>query len=579
MARLLPGQLAEIVWAETKRLGFGRPDGSGDINDVRRLVAQLAAAKEGAGFDRREALPLTTDPMYGETARGIMAIVDEAKDAQESQSRVIIWRASTDGSRPYPSTQPPPPPPWSTIAPAAIMHRLRHALPDGRIVDVFSRAPLPAGDDGPVFVNALTGTGVPRGDPLTRAGADTAAPPNPYRKLAWALGMGGIVLLVLGGVMSAWSGRSIGGARNLLATDSPPLQAQLLEKIHAFCLEGVKQLPSGPQAAACKELSLSEDKIPDGQTTAILAAAKACPGDVSRGACSTIWRAAVAVDQDQSWKSAYFPLLNSAAAYLAGPSPSAGSSSVLVPFLIIVVGIAGLVIALGLGTKQRVAGVWIDTRYRVSLARAQVTLWTVVALAGYAALTMFNIGFATFLGSAADLAGYHAFPLIPASVAAALGIAAGSPMISALILPTKDKSQLPYEIRGGDADLSKRGVPFFGAASEGLDKRDSPAQASLADVFMGEERANADTVDVSRLQNVVITITLVLGFFSILVEMTSVITAKAIFEASKDRAVFTSLPELGATFTSLLFVSHATYLVSKAHDATPPKPDSQVGSP
>jgi hypothetical protein len=56
------------------------------------------------------------------------------------------------------------------------------------------------------------------------------------------------------------------------------------------------------------------------------------------------------------------------------------------------------------------------------------------------------------------------------------------------------------EIRGGDADLRKRGVPLFGAESAGLDNRDSPAAASLTDVFMGEENANADTVD---LQNVV----------------------------------------------------------------------------
>jgi hypothetical protein len=139
-------------------------------------------------------------------------------------------------------------------------------------------------------------------------------------------------------------------------------------------------------------------------------------------------------------------------------------------------------------------------------------------------------------------------------------------MLSALILPTKDQAgtNVNFEIRGGDADPQKRGLPFFGAQSPGLDKRDSPADASLADVFMGEENANANTVDVARLQNVVITITLVLGFFSLLIGLMSSPTAAAMMAAKG--AVFTSLPELGATFTSLLLASHATYLVAKTYD-------------
>jgi hypothetical protein len=180
---------------------------------------------------------------------------------------------------------------------------------------------------------------------------------------------------------------------------------------------------------------------------------------------------------------------------------------------------------------------------------------------------MFNIGFAGIVASSADLATYQAFPGIPASIAAALGVATVSPMLSALILPTKDQAgkDLEFKINGGTTDLRKRGVPFFGAESAGLDKRQSAALASIADIFMGEEKANADTVDVARLQNVVITITLVLGFFSLLIGMTSNITAPALLGANG--AVFTTLPEVGTAFTSLLIASHATYLVAKAFDA------------
>jgi hypothetical protein len=82
---------------------------------------------------------------------------------------------------------------------------------------------------------------------------------------------------------------------------------------------------------------------------------------------------------------------------------------------------------------------------------------------------------------------------------------------------------------------------------------------------MGEENANSDTVDVARLQNVLITITLVFGFFSLLLEWMSDIKMVTMLNARE--AIFQSLPQLSATFTSLLGLSHATYLISKSHDA------------
>jgi len=56
--------------------------------------------------------------------------------------------------------------------------------------------------------------------------------------------------------------------------------------------------------------------------------------------------------------------------------------------------------------------------------------------------------------------------------------------------------------------------------------------------------------------------------------MMSSITATAMLGAKG--AVFTTLPELGTAFTSLLFASHATYLVAKAHD---PKDQKPAGKP
>src|SRR5215472_14161468 len=96
---LLAGELAEIVWAETKALGPAPSNGTGNLNGVRRLVAFLAASTAGAGFDRRDPLPSVDDRQHGETARAVMLIAEEAKAAVGPQTRLIIWETDGDSLR------------------------------------------------------------------------------------------------------------------------------------------------------------------------------------------------------------------------------------------------------------------------------------------------------------------------------------------------------------------------------------------------------------------------------------------------------------------------------------------------
>jgi hypothetical protein len=140
------GELAQIVWAETGDLGVADADGSGDINKVRRLLAQLAASASGVGFNKRRSVPLTTDNFYGGTATAIMKIADDAKDLTAPQSHLIIWDAGPDQSKLNPATKPPPPEPWASVNPNTITNQLHYTLPSGRAVDVFSRAVPPGAD-------------------------------------------------------------------------------------------------------------------------------------------------------------------------------------------------------------------------------------------------------------------------------------------------------------------------------------------------------------------------------------------------------------------------------------------------
>ncbi|MGJ5208143.1 hypothetical protein [Bradyrhizobium sp. HKCCYLR20261] len=247
--------------------------------------------------------------------------------------------------------------------------------------------------------------------------------------------------------------------------------------------------------------------------------------------------------------------LNNSVAMLFGAKLVAGTRSILLQLLLTTIGIAGLAIALGLGTKGRVDGIWIDERNRVSLARAQVTLWTIVALGGFATIALYNVG----LGAPV------AFPQIPASIAAALGIAFAAPMISALILKTKgleDVTTVGASARDAK-DFGGRG-DFLTAAPSGLETRADPTQASIADVFMGEKVTDAGNVDISRLQNVVLTVTLVLGYFAMLTGQLRAISPDSILSG------LDHLPDPGAAFTAVLLVSHATYLGTKAYTTAGP---------
>ena len=241
--------------------------------------------------------------------------------------------------------------------------------------------------------------------------------------------------------------------------------------------------------------------------------------------------------------------------------------SLTVQLFLLGFGIAGIVIALGLGTKGKVTGVWIDERNRVSLARAQVTLWTIVALSGFAAAALYNAGLGAAIG----------FPKIPAAIAAALGISFAAPAISTLILKTKNfgasGSPSDFITRVGQRDAAdndfRTGVVLDMDDSSPLEMRGKPSDASIADVFMGELVSQAGSVDLSRMQNVAFTVTLVLGYAAMLVNQLGAVPVENILTGMPE------LPDPGAAFTAVLLVSHAAYLGTKAYKggetAKPPK--------
>jgi hypothetical protein len=238
-------------------------------------------------------------------------------------------------------------------------------------------------------------------------------------------------------------------------------------------------------------------------------------------------------------------------------SQRTGALSLAFPMGGLIASIALLGIALGLGTRGNIFGVWISPQNRISLARMQVSLWTIVILGAYATVALFNSGMLAELIQAAQQNGNQqplletlvTFPTMSAATLAALGIAFASP----------DDSQAK------DDSCVGRFIDRVKGDGSNLDVRDQPQKASLADLFLGETKDSKNLVDVSRLQNVLITLILVSGYATLLFDMVRDIAPETVVGAlNSSKSLFPALPNPGAVFTSLLAASHGTYLASKA---------------
>jgi hypothetical protein len=196
----------------------------------------------------------------------------------------------------------------------------------------------------------------------------------------------------------------------------------------------------------------------------------------------------------------------------------------------------------------RFIGVLIDDRNRISLGRLQWLLWFLVLFSAY------------FTGAVWDVS-YSDLPAVEPNLFALIGLSTGSAMLSSVVVDNKKVDQSPTPNAVPPAPTPGV-VPPAGAAAPTADanragKADvnaSPADASFADLYLGEEVTNRQSVDASRLQKLVVTILLVAVYCQML--------WSAFIDAASGH-VF-SMPIVGTNFLGLLGVSHAAYLLSKA---------------
>lgn len=210
--------------------------------------------------------------------------------------------------------------------------------------------------------------------------------------------------------------------------------------------------------------------------------------------------------------------------------------------------------ALGYGLQGHVGGIIIDNRNRVSLSKFQMTAWTVVVFA--CLITAAAVNIAGWDNPAAQPVGAAPPPApldihIPAVLLAAMGLAGLSMISTPLILNTKMSAE-PKEEHLTKA-VEQLGLNADQVSSSGLVfGRSDVVDAEWIDMFRGDDVSNAGGIDLSKVQNFLVTI-LLLGAYS----------ADMLRLLGRGH-VIASLPELSEGMAGLMAISHGAYLTFKA---------------
>ena len=208
--------------------------------------------------------------------------------------------------------------------------------------------------------------------------------------------------------------------------------------------------------------------------------------------------------------------------------------------------------AIGIALNDRPAGIIIDNRNRISLSKAQMVVWTLLILS--ALITLAATKLAALGGAPASLD-------ISNTLLALMGISAASLIATPTLLSLKPAA---------------------------VDSRGAAEEARWTDLVQGDDAANKDAVDISKVQQLLISL-LVMIIYAFLIgnmlrygagaEAAAAANAAGTDAASVARAVAENagrigLPALSADLVWLIGISHVGYLGYKAvpHSSDPGNP-------
>jgi hypothetical protein len=205
---------------------------------------------------------------------------------------------------------------------------------------------------------------------------------------------------------------------------------------------------------------------------------------------------------------------------------------------------AGSFVAIGLSIKNRWDGIFIGPQNKISMSRFQLVIWTLVIGAGLLTAGLANVSI-----------GGNTPPLditIPKEIWALLGLGSFTFVASPAILSQK-KDGPANAARLGTVNANLKRADGFAnnvTAEGSVVKKAEPTDASWRDIFRGDEVADGDIVDFSKVQQLIITVLLMVTYSAALFAMFAKLNAAHISE----------FPTVSTGFLALLGISHAAYL-------------------
>ena len=205
---------------------------------------------------------------------------------------------------------------------------------------------------------------------------------------------------------------------------------------------------------------------------------------------------------------------------------------------LLIVGI--LLMVIGQVVTGNWRGVLIDSRKKISLSQFQIVLWTWMLLTGFVVIALARI-----IAGVTD-------PLLivwDEKLWALLGISTTS-TVASIGIKTIKQGKEPRD------DRLRTITPRLGL----LMTRTQVEEARFSDMFRGEEPANRDLVDVSKVQ---------MFFFTVVVALAYLITLFRTMLAATTPAGIVAMPTLGAGLIFIIGISHVGYLGGKWPDRQP----------
>jgi len=246
--------------------------------------------------------------------------------------------------------------------------------------------------------------------------------------------------------------------------------------------------------------------------------------------------------------------------YAASGRQLVGLWWMLIVWLLIFLFIVIFMVGAGYGMTGRWPGLLIDERYRMSTSRLQLIVWTLVIVPALLAFIFINIGHGS-PDAALNIA-------IPPELWALLGISGGAAVAAPVANAVTNQNKKVSDDAATRANTTVDGSDHVGV----LDVNTAAESASFSDMFEGDEIGNRDHLDVSKVQMLVISIGLALGYGAAI----AIMLAQAA-HATPPALPLGSFPAVDPNLATLLLVSQGTYVAYKAAPHTQSADETKNG--